>query len=111
MKNGNTLDKGKKVSTIFMDISKTFDTLNHNLLIAKLNADGFSFSAIKFIQSYLSERFQRVNKNTNFSEWCKILLVVPQGSILSPLLFNIFINDIFYFMQDACICNFTDDNP
>ena len=106
----HTLDKGKKVSTIFMDISKTFDTLNHNLLLAKLNAHGFSFNAIKFIQSYLSERFHRVNKNTNFSEWCKILLVVPQGSILSPLLFNIFINDIFCFMQDACICNFTDDN-
>ena len=95
---------------MLMDLSKAFDTLNHNLLLAKLNAYGFSFNAIKFIQSYLSERFQRVNTNSNFSEWCKILLGVPKGSILGPLSFNIFINDIFYFIQDAYICNFADDN-
>ena len=106
----HALYKGKKFSTIFMDLSKTFDTLNHNLLLAKLSAHGFSFNAIKFIQSYSSERFQRVNINSDFSEWCKILLGVPQGSILGSLLFNIFINDIFYFMQDALICNFTDDS-
>ena len=99
----HALDKGKKVGTIFMDLSKAFDTLNHNLLLAKLDAYGFSFDAIKFVQSYLSERFQRVNINNNFSEWCKILLGVPQGSILGPLLFNIFINEIFYFIQDAYI--------
>ena len=62
------LEKGKKVGTIFMDLSKAFDTLNHNLLLAKLNAFGFSFNAIKFVQSYLSERFQRVNINNNFRE-------------------------------------------
>ena len=65
---------------------------------------------MKFIQSYLFGRFQRVNINSNFSEWCKILLAVAQGSILGPLLYNIFINDIFYFIQDAYICNFADDN-
>ena len=96
----HALYKGKKFGTIFMDLSKAFDTLNHNLLLAK---QGFSFNTIKFIQSYLSERFQRVNINSDFSEWCKILLGVPQGSILGSLLFNIFINDIFYFMQDALI--------
>ena len=49
------LDKGQKAGTIFMDLSKAFNTLNHNLLLAKLNAYGFSFNAIKFVQSYLSE--------------------------------------------------------
>ena len=65
---------------------------------------------IKFIQSCLSERFQRVNVKSNFSEWCKTLLGVPRGSILLPLLINIFINDIFYFIQDAFICNCADNN-
>ena len=62
------LDKGKKVVTIFMDLSKVFDTHNHNLLLAKLNAYGIFFNAIKFVQSYMSERFQSVNINNNFSE-------------------------------------------
>ena len=48
--------------------------------------------------------------NSNFTEWCKILLEVAEWSILDPLLFNIFINDIFYFIQDAYICNFADHN-
>ena len=91
----HALDKCKKVGSIFMDLSKAFDTLKHNLLLAKLNAYGFSFNAIKLVQSYLSERFQRVNVNNNLSEWCKILLGVQQGSILGLLLFNIFINNIF----------------
>ena len=90
-----------KADTMFMDLSKAFDTLNHNLLFAKVNVCGLSFNAIKFVQSHLLERFQRANVNNNFSEWCKILLGAPQGSILGILLFllfNISINDIFYFM-------------
>ena len=82
-----------------MDLSKAFDTLNQNLLLAKLNAYDFSFNAIKLVQSYLSEQFQRVNINNNFREWYKILLGGPQGSILGPLLLNIFIsfhNFLFY---------------
>ena len=56
----HALCKGKRVGTVFMDLSKAFDTLNPNLLATKLNGYGFSFNAVKFVQSYLSERLQRI---------------------------------------------------
>ena len=106
----NALEKGNKVGTIFMDLSKAFDTFNHNLLLAKLNAYGFSFNEIKLVQIYFLERFRRVNIINNLGEWCVILLGVPQWSVLDLHLFKIFINNIFYFIQEAFICNFADDN-
>ena len=66
----NFIYKWEKVNTIFMDLSKMFDTLIRNLLLAKLNAHGvFFFSAIKLVQIYLSEHFHRVNLNNNFIKW------------------------------------------
>ena len=64
----HALDKVKKVGTIFMDLSKAFDTHNDNLLLAKLNVYDFSVNAIKFVQSYLWERFQMVNINNNLGK-------------------------------------------
>ena len=63
------LDQRKSVSAIFMDLSKAFDTLNHDLLLAKLEAYGFSENSIGYIQSYLENRLQRTNVNNNFSLW------------------------------------------
>ena len=74
-----------------MDHSKTFDTLNHELLLSKL----------AYIKSYLSNRCQRTNINNKFSTWKNIYDVEPQGSILGPLLFNFFINDMFYFIENC----------
>ena len=87
----NTLDKGGYVSAIFMDLSKAFDILNHNLLIAKLGAYGFERDSLSFMKNDLNDRQQQVCVNNNFSSWEKIIAGVLQGPILGPLLFNIFI--------------------
>ena len=85
------LDNGKSVGAISIDLSKAFDTLNHDLLIAKLDADEFSENSPNYIQSYLCNYLQRINVNDNFRLWKDIFITVPQGSILIPLAFNIYI--------------------
>ena len=92
-----------------MDLSKAFDTINHELLIAKLHAYGFSTDALEVLLSYLQDRWQRVKINTTFSSWTQLLQGVLQGSVLGPILFNIFINDIFFALKGVDICNFSDD--
>ena len=103
------LDEHKIVGAVLTDLSKAFDCLSHDLLIAKLHAYGFGKSALKFIYSYLSDRTQRVKVNGEYSETRTLKYGVPQGSILGPLLFNLFMNDIFYFMEDSKLANYADD--
>ena len=104
------LDKQGFAGALLMDLSKAFDTINHELLIAKLHAYGFSIEALEVLLSYLQERWQRVKINTTFSSWTQLLQGVPQGSVLSPMLFKIYINDMFFTLNETDICDFADDN-
>ena len=92
-----------------MDLSKAFDTINHDLLLAKLKAYGFSINALDLMCSYFKNRRQSVQINNNFSLAKKVHAGVPQGSIDGPL-FNLFINDSVLFLTDAFSSNYADDN-
>ena len=91
------------------DLSKAFDCLDHELLVAKLNAYGFSLPALRLINDYLFHTRQRARIGNSFNDWFEVILGVLQESILGPLLFDIFLADIFLVLKDVGIANFADD--
>ena len=91
------------------DLSKAFDCIPHDLIIAKLKAYGFHINALKLFHDYLSNRKQRINVNDAYSSWKDIFYGVPQESILGPLLFNVHSCDLFYYLEDLHIPSYADD--
>ena len=104
------LDKGGTFGALLTDLSKAFDCMTHDLLIAKLHALNFDMNALNLIFDYLTGRKQRVKINSSFSSYLDIFQGVPQGSILGPLLFNLFLCDLFLFVEEADIMSYADDN-
>ena len=95
---------------MFIDSPKAFDTINHGLLLSQLPTYGFSKQALSFMCSYLKNGRQRVQINNKFSSLKEVIVGVTQGSIDEPLIFNLFINDIFLFICFSTLSNYADDN-
>ena len=102
--------QGHVFGNLLTDLSKAFDCLPHNLLIAKLNTYGFDNNAVRFVYDYLTSRKQRTKISDVYSSWKEILSGVPQGSMLRPLLSNIDICNLFFIIKNCDIANYADDN-
>lgn len=103
------LHSKKVTGSIAIDLSKAFDSICPNLLLAKLSAYGVSDGTTKFLHAYMSDRKQRVKVNGIFSDWLPVYCGVPQGSPLGPLFFNIFINDLNFVVQVSSLHLYADD--
>ena len=103
-------DNNKVFGALLTELSKAFDCLSHDLLIAKLHAYGLDLASLKILQDYLTNRKQRTKVDSFYSSWEKILSGVPQGSILGPFLFNLFMCDMVLILKTTSFTGYANDN-
>ena len=103
------IDSGVPIDVVLLDLQKAFDSVVHSKLLAKLRAYGIAGHVLTWITSFLTNRQQRVKVNSSFSQWSAVLSGVPQGSILDPLLFILYINDAPDSIGSGFVRLFADD--
>ena len=103
-------DNSKMFGSLLTDLSEIFDCVHHESLIAKLSAYGFSLTALQLVHNYLSNRKQQAKINSSDSSLLEVIFGVSQGSILGPLLFDIFLINLFFIIEDTDITSYADDN-
>ena len=102
------LDRGKEINAVYMDYMKAFDKVPHKRLIYKVRRYNISEGVVRWIEDFLNNRRQRVKVNKDLSAWGKVTSGIPQGSVLGPLLFVIYINDITDYIESKILL-FADD--